>query len=296
MADGRVDLRRVAERFCREEARAWQAYSILARVSDGERRRVLERLAEQERRHYMFWRSILGRDCGAPRVWRSLIILAYRFLGPVFVLQLLERGEEEAARSYRELAEAVEDAEVRARLEEIAREEESHEAELIRQVEDARVKYMGFIALGLADAIVEITGVHAGFLGATSNTLLAGIAGLVVGFSAALSMAGAAYLQAKHGGETHPPTSALVTGASYIVSVVLLALPYFLTASMLLAFAASLAVAVAMIAGFTYYSIVVQGKSFKREFTESTLLMLGTAMGSYLFGTLLGRIFGISHM
>ncbi|MET1101208.1 MAG: hypothetical protein ABWW69_01830 [Pyrodictiaceae archaeon] len=32
-------------------------------------------------------------------------------------------------------------------------------------MEDVRVKHVGFIALGLADAIVEITGVHAGFLG-----------------------------------------------------------------------------------------------------------------------------------
>jgi VIT1/CCC1 family predicted Fe2+/Mn2+ transporter len=288
---------RLVERFCREEARAFRVYRLLAELAGDEaQRRVLERLAEQERRHYEFWRGLLGRDCDGGGVSVGLLRAAYRVLGPVFVLQLLERGEEDAVRAYREFMNLVDNDELRRRVEEIMREEEEHEKILLQQVEDVRVKYMGFIALGLADAIVEITGVHAGFLGATSNTLLAGIAGLVVGFSAALSMAGAAYLQAKHGGETHPPTSALVTGLSYIFSVVLLALPYFLTRSMLLAFSVSLSLAVALIAAFTYYSVVVQGKSFTREFTETTLLMLGTAFGSFLFGRLLGGVFGIEHI
>jgi VIT1/CCC1 family predicted Fe2+/Mn2+ transporter len=56
---------------------------------------------------------------------------------------------------------------------------------------------MSFIVLGLADAIIEITCVHVGFLGVTSSTLIAGVAGLVVGFAASISMASAAYLQAK---------------------------------------------------------------------------------------------------
>ena len=283
-------------RFCREEATAYHAYRSLAEsVGDAELRRVLLELAEQERGHMEFWSRMLGEDC-RPYGWKLLgLRLLYRLLGPVFVLQLLERGEEDAVRSYREFLPRL-SGEERRILEEIIRDEERHEQELISRVEDVRVKYMGYIALGLADAIVEITGVHAGFLGATSNTIMAGIAGLVVGFSAALSMAGAAYLQAKHGAETKPSTSALVTGASYIFSVVLLALPYFLIKTMLTAFLVSLTMALILTAGFTFYSVVVQGKSFTREFLESATLMIGTAIGSFLFGQALGHIFGIEHI
>ncbi len=292
------ELLELARKFCREELRAWRVYEALAsQVRDEAQRSVLLRIAEQERRHYEFWRRLAGGDCGGDSaVSPRLVGLAYKILGPVFVLQLLERGEEDAVRWYRRFLELARDEELARRVEEIMREEEEHEVELIKQIEDVRVKYMGFIALGLADAIVEISGVHAGFLGATSKTIIAGIAGLVVGFSAALSMAGAAYVQAKHTGETHPPTSALATGVSYIFSVILLALPYFLTSDMYLAFAISLTLAAGLIAAFTFYSVVVEGKSFTREFLESALLMLGTAFGSFLFGKALGILFGIEHI
>ncbi|BEP17379.1 membrane protein [Pyrofollis japonicus] len=290
------DKMRLVEQFCREEATATKAYELLAsKTGDKELRRILKAFAEQERRHMEFWSRVLGKHC-EPYGWKLKgLSLLYKLLGPVFVLQLLERGEEDAVRSYREFLPHV-DGEERKILESIIADEETHEHELLERVEDVRVKYLGYVALGLADAIVEITGVHAGFLGATSNTIMAGVAGLVVGFSAALSMAGAAYLQAKHGGETKPSTSAMVTGASYIFSVVLLALPYFLTHNMLLAFTTSLLLAFLLTGAFTFYSTVVQGKSFTREFLESATLMIGTAIGSFLFGELLGRIFGIENI
>ena len=68
-----------------------------------------------------------------------------------------------------------------------------------RVIQEAMIKYIGFIAMGLADAIVEITGVHAGFLGVTNSTLFAGISGIVVGFSTAISM-GSASLSASQAG------------------------------------------------------------------------------------------------
>ena len=36
---------------------------------------------------------------------------------------------------------------------------------LLVKIEDIRQRYLGYIALGLADALVEITGVHVGLLG-----------------------------------------------------------------------------------------------------------------------------------
>ncbi len=293
-----MEEKEIVERFCREEATATEAYRILAsKVKDENLRKIFEEFSEQERSHMEFWSGILGRKC-KPYGWKLQgLKLVYKLLGPVFVMQLMERGEEEAVESYRKFLERVK-GEERKVLEKIISDEETHEAELISKVEDVRVKYMGYIALGLADAIVEITGVHAGFLGATSNTIMAGIAGVVVGFSAALSMAGAAYLQAKHehSNEIKPSTSAMVTGTSYISSVIALALPYFLTKSMMLAFSVSLTLALILTAGFTFYSVVVQKKKFTREFLESAFLMFGTALGSFLFGQFLGHIFGIEHL
>ncbi len=287
---------KLAEKFCREELTAYKAYQWLAaRERDPVRRSVLEEMAAQERSHYEFWRRMLGRDCRPRRLSLMLLGLAYRILGPIFTLKMLERGEEEAIREYTEALRYLK-GEDRRRLEEIIEDERNHEAKLLEGIEDVRVKYLGYIALGLADAIVEITGVHAGFLGATSSTILAGVAGLVVGFSAALSMSGAAYLQAKHGRETRPIISAGVTGIAYIASVVLLALPYFIFRNMAEAFTASLLLATLVVGSFTYFSTVVQDKPFLKEFLESLALMLGTAFGSFLFGKALGTLLGVEHV
>jgi VIT1/CCC1 family predicted Fe2+/Mn2+ transporter len=40
--------------------------------------------------------------------------------------------------------------------------EEMRERAFMRQIDEGRVRYLGFIVLGLADAIVEVTGVRAG--------------------------------------------------------------------------------------------------------------------------------------
>ena len=62
----------------------------------------------------------------------------------------------------------------------------------------------------------------------TSRTIVAGVAGLIVGVSAAVSMASAAYIQAKHEMGKSPKFSALITGLAYITAVVALSTPYLL--------------------------------------------------------------------
>ena len=290
------ELLRLAREYCSDELMDHAVYKALAeRETDPKRRKLLETLARQEYEHYLFWRSIAGGDCKPSRPRISIIAASYKLLGPAFTLRLLERGEESTVEKYKKILSMLPE-DKRPQLERIIREEEEHENKLLNEIEDARQKYLGYMALGLADAIVEITGVHAGFLGATSKTLVAGVAGLVVGFSAALSMAGAAYIQAKHSKEENPIISALVTGLSYIFSVVVLALPYFLTTHMTPAFLLSVLAAILLTTSFTYYSVVIQGKPFTREVLESTGLLLGTAVGSYLFGELLGQLTGIRAM
>jgi len=286
--------RRLARKFCVEEYKDYLVYSYLAsRERDPRVREVLEGLARQELEHYKFWRGLVSEcDARVARAYLAVVGIMRRLLGATFTLRWLERHEEEVIAEYRRFLGNLEGAE-RERLEEIIREEEEHEEKLLSSIDERIVKYIGFIALGLADAIVEITGVHAGVLGASQSTLYAGVTGLIVGFSAAISMASAAYLQAKQEVGRNPVSSALVTGSAYIAAVVLLAIPYFLTHSMIVAFTASVLLGVALIAFFTYYSSVIGGRPFLREFLESTALMLGTAFGSYLFGEALGRYFGI---
>ncbi len=291
----RASLSERARRYCIDEYKDYLVYSMLARAERNEaHRRILEKLASDELRHYEFWKRLAGDGCraGLSRVEARLMLLTRRLLGLTFTLKLLERGEEETISEYRDMLEVVPN-EYRGELEGIIRDEIDHEEKLMSSIEESRVKYIGFVALGLADAIVEITGVHAGFLGYSATTLVAGVAGLVVGFSATISMASAAYIQAKEVEGRDPVVSALVTGLAYMAAVIALAVPYFLTDSMELAFAASILVGLAIVAGFTFYSTVLSGRSFLREYLETAGLMMGTAFGAYFFGVFLRDLFGV---
>ena len=283
-------------KFCKEEYKGYVIYSELAKgEKDPKRAEILESLALDEKRHYKFWKRLSKEECEArvSKIEIFIVKLLRTVFGLTFTLKLLERGETEAINEYKEFLNSVK-GEERDELERIIEDESRHERELLGQIDEKILKYMSFIVLGLADAIVEITGVHAGFLGVTDNTIMAGIAGLVVGFSAAISMASAAYLQAKQEvGKRSPGTSAMATGLAYIGAVVALALPYFLIHSMLKAFTISLSIGVILIATFNYYSSIVLDKRFLREFAESAGLMLATAFASYFFGDALGSFFKI---
>lgn len=287
--------------FCRDEYHDYRIYSALAESEgSGELKEILRKFAEHERRHYEFWRKLSGECAHEDRLRIASVLLSRRLFGLTFTLKLLERHEEETIRAYKEYAQRLE-GEARRELEKIIEEELEHERSFMSSVAEKEtfVKYLGFIALGLADAIVEITGVHAGFLGATSTTLIAGIAGLIVGLSASVAMAGAAYLQAKHGNmeeRLSPSLSAAFTGAAYIFAVLLLAAPYFLTGHMISAFLASLLVAVALVVGFTYYGSVVGDRPFARETAENLAILVITAMISYAFGALIGSMFDIREI
>lgn len=281
-----------------------QLYKDLASLEkDPGNKQALLKLAEQEYEHYLFWKKFI--PAYEPKL-SPFFLVGFRFMrrvcGLTFTVKFLESHERATIEEHKKVAFEL-SGEDKARLEKIINDENEHENFFIGQIHEAVIKYIGFIALGLADAIVEITGVHAGFLGVTSSTLFAGISGLIVGISAAISMGSAAYLQAKHdpsagGASGHRSAwkSAVITGISYILSVVMLAIPYFLTHNMSCAFLSSILVGMTLIALLTFYSTVVFDRRFWREFLETVGLMLVTAAIAFVLGVFLGKAFGLQHV
>ncbi|MEM4543457.1 MAG: hypothetical protein QW583_06395, partial [Sulfolobales archaeon] len=70
--------------------------------------------------------------------------------------------------------------------------------------------------------------------------------------------------------------------------VSLLALPYFLTQSLLTAFAIMVANAVLVIAYISVYGAILLGKSFLKEFFSNVALLLGISTALYALGRALG--------
>jgi len=257
-------------------------------------RALLEKLSAQEKTHYEFWKGLLPADTAIEPHWLGLHGTPFlcAVLGVTFTTKFLETHERGSVTTYTDMLAGLAPAQ-QSRLKEIIEDEKSHENALLGQLTERRVAYIGFVALGLADAIVEITGVHAGFLGVTGSTLVAGISGIIVGFAAAISMGSAAYIQAKQDPDKSPIISAVITGVSYMSAVICLALPYFFIRTMITAFTISTLIGLTLLASFTFYGAVAFDRKFSREFGESAILMLATALATYILGRGVSGIFHV---
>ena len=118
----------------------------------------------------------------------------------------------------------------------MAKEEDEHEKALIDMLDEERLKYIGSMVLGLNDALVELSGALAGFTFALTESRLVGVAGLITGVAATLSMGASEYLsQRSESGELHPLKAAIYTGIAYLITVTLLVAPYFIVPNVYLA-------------------------------------------------------------
>ncbi|HMK82782.1 MAG TPA: VIT1/CCC1 family protein [Candidatus Bathyarchaeia archaeon] len=272
----------------------YKKYSELRTTQKSEFKNTLVRLAGMEYKHYQFWKKFCpDHDVTVNRLKLTLMVFVRIFLGVTFAFKLLERTETEVIKQYKEIAHLV-PSEDQQMLHEIIGDEEEHEKEFADQFNEPHIKYISFIVLGLADALVEIAGIHAGSLGIYVSTELAGLAGIIAGAAASMAMASAAYAQAKTGFKGSAGLSAIYTGVSYFLTAIILATPYFLTKIMLNALLVSLAAGIILIAFTSFYGSIIAGSSFRKDFVEVTSIMLGATVALYLLGTVLRYLTGMT--
>lgn len=278
--------------FQRDEITAHVLYGKLAKVlKDAGNRRVLDGMSQAEKGHYEFWKSLTGRELAPDRVTVFFFYWCARILGLTFALKLLERGERAATEGYKSVAHVIPEAE------RIGEEEEAHENELLSMIEEERLAYMGSIVLGLNDALVELTGTLAGLTFALRNGPLVAVSGIVTGIAAAFSMAASDYLASRADGDPRAAKSAVYTGVAYLMTVVLLVLPYLVlprSGSWIFAsLAITLAIAVGIIAAFNFYLSVAKDLDFKKRFLEMAGISLGVSAFSFGVGLVVRAVFGI---
>src|SRR6056297_884626 len=237
-----------------DEITEYHIYSKLAeRTKDEDNKKILQDIAEDELRHYNFWSERTKKDI-KPKKWK---IYFYYFIsiifGLTFGIKLMEKGEEEAQDKYQDLIDNFDQ-------------------------EEERLNYVGSIVLGLNDALVELTGSLAGWSFALKNTRLIAITGLIMGIAASLSMGASEYLAKKANQEhPHPFKSSMYTGTAYIITVVLLILPYLLLKSYMTALITTVLVAVLIIFVFNFYVSVAKDLNFKNRFFEMAGISIGVA-------------------
>jgi len=147
--------------------------------------------------------------------------------------------------------------------------------------------------LGLNDALVELTGALAGLTLALRETHLIAAVGLITGIAAALSMSAAEYLSTKEEEGKNALQAGTITGIAYLVTVILLILPYFFISNALLALSITLIIALIIIFLFTFYTSVARRLPFGRRFLEMAAISLGVATVNFFIGFAVKQAFGV---
>jgi len=292
----RTDLPDIAFKSAEDEYTDYAVYKGLSE-SRFENKRfsgTLRRLSGMEYGHYVFWKKYCPDRKPEVSWFTVYLITLIRFiLGVTFAVRYLERNEAKTIKKYKDVAHLIPSKDKKPFKEMIADEEE-HELKFSQEFDEPHIKYISFIVLGLADALVEIAGIHAGSLGIYNSTELAGLAGIIAGAAASVAMASAAYAQAKTGFKGSATLSAIYTGISYFLTAVVLATPYFLTKVMIVALGASLFCAVLLVAFISFYGAVISGGTFRKDFLEITSIMFGATVALYLLGTAIRYLTGMT--
>lgn len=265
-------------------------YEKISKFAKGEdNKKVLLRLAKEEKNHYTIWKKYTGIEMKPQKLKIFKYRLLARIFGFTFAVKLMEKGEENSQAEYDQLSNEIEESVV------IKQQEEEHEKALLEMLDEERLKYVGSMVLGLNDALVELTGSLAGFTFAMQNTKLIALSGLIIGISATFSMASSEFLSARSEGRTDALKSCLYTGIAYLITVVCLIAPYLILndSQYMIALACMIGVVLLIILIFTYYTSIAQDKPFKSRFLEMALISVSVAVISFGVGIVAKKLFGI---
>ncbi len=284
-------LQTFAYKMQKNELNASILYSRLSgMLRDPGEKQKLANIADDEKRHAGYFGRFSGRKAHPNRVMIFFSLILCRVLGYTFYIKFLEGTEARGEAAYAKNLALLPD------LQSVLDDEERHEQVLIGMLDEERLRYVGDMVLGMNDALVELTGSLAGYTLALQNTRTIAMAGLITGIAATLSMMSSSYLSSRASGAPDAMKSGAYTGAAYVITVVLLILPYLLlpASAYIGALLVALAITVAIIAAFNFYVSIAQEKPFRRDFLTMVSISLGVAGISFIVGLLVKQVLGIN--
>lgn len=154
--------------------------------------------------------------------------------------------------------------------------------------------YISAIVLGLNDALVELTGALAGFTMALQDSRTIALAGITTGVAATLSMAASEFLSQEASPDNISPyTAAIVTGSAYMLTVVILLLPFILLDNPFKALGCCVASGALLITIFTFVTSRIMKVSFPKSCVQMLCISFGVMLVSFLIGWLANSLWGI---
>ena len=117
--------------------------------------KIFSDLAITEKKHWDFWKKYSAMKEPRTSKWGArLIVLISLLFGTTFAIKFLEKHEAGSIKRYKAVAHLIpkEDSAFFANM---IVEEEKHEHDFRNDIQSSYIKYISFVILGLADAIVE---------------------------------------------------------------------------------------------------------------------------------------------
>ncbi|NIZ19345.1 VIT1/CCC1 transporter family protein [Entomospira culicis] len=279
----------------KRELFAATVYGILAkRQKDVSNRSILEQVASVELKHQATLEQLTQRSATISRLKVMIFLLASRILGYTFVLKMMEKKITFPMDNF--IKSLLIDYD--AHFEEWFLEEEKHEQMLLKTLDEARLRYISSMVLGLNDALIEITATLAGFSLSMSNNRMIWIAGMILGVSATLSMAASEYLSNRSENNPKALQAALLCGLTYVFVTMMLLLPYFIfpVDAKMLAVSWMLVIAFFIILIFNFYLSITKDLSFKKRFSEMLIISTVITMISFGVGYLADNYLNTSNL
>lgn len=271
----------------KDEITSYYIYKNLSKViKNKENAKLLSNIGNNEMEHYNNLKKYTKRDINANSFLVFFYTILSRVFGLTFSLKLMENGEKKAEEDYKYIGEYYPE------VEQILRDEEIHEKKLLDMINEEGLNYMGSIVLGLNDALVELTGALAGFTLALQNSRLIALLGLITGISASLSMSASEFLsQRQEENSQNAGKSSLYTGIAYILTVVVLVLPFFIFENYFINLSITMVLAILIILLFNFYISVAKDLPFKKRFFEMLSISVGVAAISFGIGYIVRTYF-----
>ena len=268
-------------------------YSFMAkREKNEENKKLLEKMSEDEKAHAAVWKNITNKNLKPKKInilWFKILTVV---MGFTFVVKTMQKKESLAQVGYEQMQKELPEA---AKMLE---DERRHEKELYNMLDEERLHYIGAMVLGLNDALVELTGAIAGVTFALANCRLVALTGIITGVSATFSMAASNYLAERADNNPKALKSSVYTGVAYLITVILLVLPYLLlpTEMYALAFVIMLATVILIIMFFNFYISVAKEEPFLKNFATMAGISLTVAVISSIIGILAKSLLGIDSL
>lgn len=287
------ELMKLVEKAQIDEEQGAILYAFMAkREKNEDNKKLLEQMSKDEKIHAEVWKNITKKNLKANKLgilWFKILTVV---MGFTFVVKTMQKKESLAQAGYEKMKEELPETA------KILEDERRHEKELYNMLDEERLHYIGAMVLGLNDALVELTGAIAGVTFALANTRLVALTGIITGVSATFSMAASNYLAERADNNPKALKSSIYTGVAYLITVVLLVLPYLLlpTNMYVLAFAIMLATVILIIMFFNFYISVAKEEPFFKNFVTMAVISLSVALISYIIGVVAKELLGIESL